>query len=231
VSVETSSRLHALLVASEALLAAWSARVAGTSDVVALAERDLQHALDVVVRRRPQVVVVEQGFASTARGSAFLQRLRRDPELPPVEVRVLSPEQVAALVSPHPPVVLSASALVALAQPVRGRLRRAARVRVPSGVEAQVDGAPASLVDVSVLGAQVVTSRTLKPNQRVRLQLVHDGNVVRAIAGVAWSSLELPKGRSPQYRAGIEFSDADPDALEAFYAHLVSSAPAKGREP
>lgn len=226
-TVEASSTLHALLLASEDVLAAWSARAHPGADVLALAESDLHHALDVIARRRPEVLVVEQGFASTARGSAFLQRLRRDPGLPRVEVRVLSAEHAAALASPHTPLGASPAAVVALAQPLRGGLRRAARLRVPDGVEAEVDGAPASLVDVSTLGAQVVTPRTLRPNQRVRLQLVHDGNVVRATAGVAWSTLELPKGRTPQYRAGVEFREADPETLEAFCAHIVSSVPPK----
>ncbi len=228
-SIEQSSTLHTLFLASEEVLAAWSARVHGSSEVLALAERDVAHALEVIARRRPQVVIVEQGFASTARGAAFLQRLRHDPELPRVELRVLPSEHAAAVASPHSPLANSPAAIVALAQPIRGRLRRAARVRVPEGVEAQVDGAPASLVDVSTLGAQVVSTRALKPNQRVRLLLAHEGRVVRAIAGVAWSNLELPKGRSPQYRAGVEFSDADPEALEAFYARLASSAPSKDR--
>ncbi len=228
-AAEQPGTLHTVFLASEEVLAAWSARAQAASEVLALDERDLQHALEVIARRRPQVVVVEQGLASTARGAAFLQRLRRDPDLPRVELRVLSAEHAAALASPHSPLGASPSAVVALAQPLRGGLRRAPRVSVPDGVEIQVDGAPASLVDVSTLGAQVVTARTLKPNQRVRLQLVHEGNVVRAIAGVAWSSFELPKGRSPQYRAGVEFSDADPNALEAFYARLVSSAPPKPR--
>jgi hypothetical protein len=38
---------------------------------------------------------------------------------------------------------------------------------------------------------------------------------VRFSAGVAWSAFELPKGQ-PRYRAGIEFFDADSEALTRF---------------
>ena len=55
----------------------------------------------------------------------------------------------------------------------------------------------------------------LKPNQRVRLSFVDGTRPVRFSAGVAWSAFELPKGQ-PRYRAGIEFFDADPDAVNRF---------------
>ena len=39
------------------------------------------------------------------------------------------------------------------------------------GTEAQVDGSPAALVDLSTMGAQIVSSAPLKPQQRVRMVL------------------------------------------------------------
>jgi hypothetical protein len=33
---------------------------------------------------------------------------------------------------------------------------------------------------------------------------------------VAWASFEIPPKDGPRYRAGIEFVDADAEALEAF---------------
>ena len=78
-----------------------------------------------------------------------------------------------------------------------------------------IDGNPALLVDLSVVGAQVVSNTLLKPNQRVRLSFIESSRPVRFSAGVAWSAFELPKGE-PRYRAGIEFFDADPDAVTRF---------------
>ena len=71
--------------------------------------------------------------------------------------------------------------------------RRAPRHRIIGGIEVLIDGNPALLVDMSV----------------------ESSKAVRFSAGVAWSSFELPKG-TPRYRAGIEFFDADADAVSRF---------------
>jgi hypothetical protein len=226
-SVDPHGSVHTVLVASEEVLAAWCARHPAPGDVVALDEADTTHALEVIVRRRPEVVVIEQRYLSTARGQAFVHRLRHDEDLPPVEIRVLSPEHTAAIASAHSPIAISPSAIVALAQPISGPVRRAVRVQMPEGVQVRIDGAPAELVDLSVFGAQIVSPKTLKPNQKVRLQMSDDSGTLRAVAGVAWSTFEIPKGRSPRYRVGMEFRNADPDTIEAFYSRLVTSAPLK----
>ncbi|HXH25057.1 MAG TPA: PilZ domain-containing protein, partial [Vicinamibacterales bacterium] len=93
--------------------------------------------------------------------------------------------------------------------------RRALRFKVADGVEVFVDGNPATLVDVSVVGAQVVSPTILRPNQRVRLSLPDGGRLIRVSGGVAWAAFEMPKG-GPQYRAGIEFFDSDPAAIQRF---------------
>jgi hypothetical protein len=83
------------------------------------------------------------------------------------------------------------------------------------GTEAQVDGAPAALVDLSVVGAQVIAQSPLKPNQRVRITLADDVTVVRFDAAVVWASFEIPRGIT-RYRAGVEFMDGRPDAIQGF---------------
>jgi hypothetical protein len=68
-----------------------------------------------------------------------------------------------------------------------------------------------------VIGAQVVSQTILKPNQRVRMSLPHTPRPIRFSAGVAWAAFEMPKGRpTPHYRAGLEFFDADADAVGQF---------------
>lgn len=79
------------------------------------------------------------------------------------------------------------------------------------GVTAQVEGKDATVIDLSAGGAQVVSSATLRPNQKLRISLPLEPDA-RLRATVAWASFELPKGPSaaPRYRAGIEFNDEDP---------------------
>src|SRR4029434_4570334 len=53
--------------------------------------------------------------------------------------------------------------------------RRAQRYRVRPGVEIQVDGNPASVVDLSVVGVQVLSATVLRPNQKGRPRLTTEG--------------------------------------------------------
>jgi hypothetical protein len=82
-----------------------------------------------------------------------------------------------------------------------------------------VDGNPVALVDVSVIGAQVISPSILRPNQRIRVTLPDPGRPIRVAAGVAWASFEMPKA-GPRYRAGIEFFDADVTAVGGWMAKL-----------
>ena len=76
-----------------------------------------------------------------------------------------------------------------------------------------IDGKPAALINLSIVGAQVVSPTILKPNQRVRMSLPDPDGPIRCMAGVAWAAFEMPKS-GPVYRAGIEFFDADATNVE-----------------
>ena len=62
-------------------------------------------------------------------------------------------------------------------------------------VEILVDGNPARLIDLSPIGAQVLSGSVLKPNQRVRVSMVDERVTLRMQATVAWARFEMPKGR------------------------------------
>src|SRR4029450_7749675 len=70
----------------------------------------------------------------------------------------------------------STSVAVAPAEPATRPLdwhgtRRATRYKVRPGVEIQVDGNPASVVDLSIVGVQVLSATVLRPNQKVRISI------------------------------------------------------------
>jgi len=96
--------------------------------------------------------------------------------------------------------------------------RRAPRFRIAAKVEIQVDGHPATLVDLSTVGAQVVSVGALKPNQRVRITMGDAKASLRFNAAVAWAKFEIPPGSGPRYRAGLDFVDADHKSVDAFCA-------------
>jgi hypothetical protein len=97
--------------------------------------------------------------------------------------------------------------------------RRAPRYRVRPGVEIQLDGNPAAVVDLSSMGAQVLSATILRPNQRVRISVPTDEFVMRFRGAIAWAKFELPKPTEPpRYRAGVEFLDADAAAMADYCA-------------
>ncbi len=191
----------------------------------AFSDADALRALDIISKRRPPVIALERLFAATSRGAALINRIKADPALAACEIRIVAHDSNYTSVSPRRPAEPGASPAVAVEEPPAAEpqnldwkgTRRAPRFKVVEGVEVMIDGNPAALMDLSVIGAMVVSPTTLKPNQRIRLSLPQDPRPIRFSAGVAWAAFEMPKDKpAPQYRAGIEFFDADADAVLKF---------------
>ena len=184
-------------------------------DALAFSDADALKALEAITRDRPKVIALEKQFAATSRGAALIKRIKADPKLRKCEIRVVTHEGGSEEV-PQPDAASqggeSEAAPVKLDQ--RGT-RRAPRVKIVDGVEVLIDGSPAMLVDLSVVGAQVVSPTILRPNQRVRMVLPDEERPIRCVAGVAWAAFEMPKS-GPRYRAGIEFFDAESGNLDRF---------------
>lgn len=198
------------------------------ADAQAFPDSEALRALDVISRERPSVVALERLFAATSRGAALINRIKADPTLAACEIRIVAHDSNYTRVSPRRPAEAGGAAPVAVEEPPapaaggsqnldwRGT-RRAPRFKVLDNVEVAIDGNPATLMDLSVIGAMVISPTTLKPNQRIRMSLPQEPRAIRFSAGVAWAAFEMPKGKpAPQYRAGIEFFDADADAVLKF---------------
>jgi hypothetical protein len=185
----------------------------GFGDALAFSDAEALKALEAITRERPKVIALEKQFAATSRGAALIKRINADPKLRKCEIRVVSHEGESDEVSPD-----AAAAGAEAAAPAkldqRGT-RRAPRVKIVDGVEVLIDGSPAMLIDLSVVGAQVVSPTILRPNQRVRMILPDEERPIRCVAGVAWAAFEMPK-TGPRYRAGIEFFDAESGNLDRF---------------
>ena len=160
----------------------------------------------------------------------MIKRIKADPSLIGCEIKIVADDgkpltakkakkdAPAAAAAPAPvekdpaPAMTSSAPAAPLDQ--RGT-RRAPRFVVAKGIEVMIDGNPAALINLSVVGAQVVSPTILKPNQRVRMTLQDRGGPIRVMAGVAWAAFEMPKS-GPVYRAGIEFYDAEAGNVERF---------------
>jgi hypothetical protein len=234
----------AVIIAALNLTPALCERLAEEGELLTFADTEPIQALQTILEQRPRLIVLERLFAATPRGAALINRIKTDPQISQAEIRVMSHTgdytrvvsrgavTEAVAVSPPPPAFASgtessehlyeAEAPVATADAAPRQLdwhgtRRAPRYRIRQGVEIQLDGNPANLVDLSVMGAQVISATILRPNQRVRISVPTDEFVMRFRGAVAWAKFELPKPTEPpRYRAGVEFADADAAAMDDY---------------
>jgi hypothetical protein len=185
-------------------------------EVHPFADADALKALELIMRIRPQSVVLERTFAGTSRGAALINRIKVDPALAACELRIIAPGGAGGRAAVEPTVDIAAPAPPSPVAPLDQRgTRRAARIRIADGVEVLIDGNPATLVDLSSYGAQVISVAVLKPNQRVRVQLPAATPPLRLTASIAWAAFEIPKS-GPRYRAGMAFIEPDADAIRRF---------------
>jgi len=233
----------AVVIAASNLMPSLRERLADDGELVVFPDTEPIQALRAILEHRPSLIVLERLFAATPRGAALINRIKNDPQLGHAEVRVMShsgdyhrvvskasgapppppaPAQepapashgaVATEAPPAPPV-----AAESLPRPLDWHgTRRAPRHRIRPGVEIQLDGNPVQVIDLSHVGAQVLSQTILRPNQRVRVSMPNEDFVMRFRGAIAWAKFELPQpSEPPRYRAGVEFSDADASAVESY---------------
>jgi CheY-like chemotaxis protein len=223
-----------VVIAATNLMPGLRDRLSDEGDLLAFADTEPIQALQAILAHKPQLIVLERLFAATPRGAALINRIKTDQQLAHAEVRVMSHTGDYSRVVKQASVEAPAAAVAGAghdAGPPDGALieaesprqldwhgtRRAPRYRIRRGVEIQLDGNGASVVDLSVIGAQVLSPTILRPNQRVRISVPTDEFVMRFRGAVAWAKFELPKpAEPPRYRAGIEFVDADSASMEDY---------------
>jgi hypothetical protein len=194
----------------------------------AFVDADALKALESITKDKPKLIVLERTFAATSRGAALIKRIKADPALVRCEIKIVahdgshtSGKKKADAADPVASAAEAAArAAAAPSVPAKAPLdqrgtRRAPRYQVVSGIEVIIDGKPATLINLSVVGAQVVSATILRPNQRIRMMLPDTERPIRFAAGVAWAAFEMPKA-GPHYRAGIEFFDAETENLDKF---------------
>lgn len=214
-----SSRI--VLIATSDVLPRLQARLDPNAEVQTFTDSEALEALDHIIRTKPGVIALQDDFSATSRGAALINRIKADPTLSGCEVRVLARDASRSRIAVKRGAGARAAAVAVDEQPkpaldVKGT-RRAPRVRIKDGVEISVDGNPAALVDLSAVGAQVVSPTVLKPNQRVRISMGEGKSAVKCSGAVAWAAFEMPKGMPTRYRAGIDFgTSADVDGVSGF---------------
>jgi hypothetical protein len=202
-----SSRI--VLIGPSDALPSLQERLDPSADIQLFTDSEALEALDHIIKAKPALVAMQDEFADSSRGQALINRIKDDATLASVEVRVMaknpSQNRVAVKRGSHG----GGGAAVAVDEPKpaldQKGTRRAQRVRIKDGVEVAVDGNPAVLVDLSKVGAQVVSPTVLKPNQRVRVVMGNGAGAVKCSGAIAWAAFEMPKGMPTRYRAGIDW--------------------------
>jgi hypothetical protein len=182
-------------------------RLDPSAEVQTFTESEALEALDHIIKTKPALVAMHDEFSDSSRGQALINRIKDDATLSDVEVRVMAANaaqnRVAVKRGSH------GGTAVAVDEPKpaldQKGTRRAPRIRIKDGVEVAVDGNPAALIDLSQVGAQVVSATVLKPNQRVRITMGDGKAAVKCAGSIAWAAFEMPKGMPTRYRAGIDW--------------------------
>ena len=204
-----------IFIAPEDLLSTWSSKAA-PPDLLTLADADVDHALAVIERRHPHVVVISRPFAASERGVTFVNRIQANAALTDVQVRVLSEARSAVLRASGPvagELIACVSRSLKYCEDIPKSTRRAPRVPAPIGFEVQIDEVRTSLVNVSTVGLQIVSPVPLRPNSTVKVVIAHGGIDLCTPAAIAWSSWETERS-SAAYRAGVAFGEPQMELLK-----------------
>ncbi len=209
-----------VVIATADVLPALEQRVAGSlgGEIAAFNETQAIQALETVVKRKPAVVAFERMFAMTPRGAALINRIKADPKLKKIEVRVVAHDSDYSRVSPRK----ITDAQKALDQ--KGT-RRAPRFKMAEKTVVAIEQTAGVLIDLSTIGAHFVSQLAVKPGQELKLTLTDASGNLKLMSRVVWASFEIPPNSGPRYRAGVELVDADAASVDAFILrHKIPSA-------
>jgi hypothetical protein len=202
--------------------------------VIRFTDNKLAAALESIQLNHPRLIAIEALLAQTPAGKGFIERVERlglrgsaiqlivqsngkwtttpynvEPVAGAVEAGSAQADRTTAIITT--PAAAAAGALKG------ANTRRAHRFKVLESLNAVVENKQANLVNISILGAQVVSQPSLRPNDNVKIALPDGDDTVRLTAHVAWSVFEQARmGSDTYYRAGMEFTDAAKEILEDY---------------
>ncbi len=209
--------------------------------VMWFSEGNLASALDSIRMNHPKLVAVEAAFAQRPQGQVFLSKIEqmaiRGSAIQLV-VRANSgwattPYNAGEMAAAQSQSVSAAGLRVAAAerapaapQTKGANTRRASRFKVLESLNAVVENGQANLVNISIIGAQVVSPSVIRPTQKVKIMLPDSKDMVELNGQVAWSTFErIQLQTEPYYRAGMEFTDAAQEILEDYCRRHCSHDP------
>jgi hypothetical protein len=205
----------AIVIVNAAYKVALRKRLQTDSGIAVFSDTESLQALEAIVRHPPRMVALDSTFAATSRGATMVTRLKTEPSLSGIELRMLIEDETKVPLILSQAVTSPEKAMLQTSRPLdRVGTRQAARFPMGRRV-VMVNGEHSHLVDLSVTGAQVLVSIRLSPTQSVRLTLFDEATEIRCQGTVAWS-VAVPGGAAVQYRAGVQLINPDSTRLSAF---------------
>ena len=175
--------------------------------VAYFASSSLGSALEAIQTHGPRAVAIDSGIVQTQQGSGFVKRVE-NLALPNCPIRLIIQRNGAwKTVDREPPPVPDTAATTgpqhtsrdAAAPPTN--TRRAPRFPMLDAIDASVEGGQATIINISVLGAQLVSVPVLRPGQTVKIALPDANELLRVTANVAWSTFQQTAQGTAVYRA------------------------------
>jgi hypothetical protein len=209
------AKAEVILVAAPELIPALRERVGDGGTVMTFADSDPVRAMEAIAAERPPVVALERLFAASPRGAALIARIKDDPSLDASEIRILSHDSEYRRVSPRRRDTPPQKTASRPAQAFDRGTRRSPRFKMKESAAATVDGQPARLVDLSLCGVQLIGPESLRARRPATVALGAPHEQLILAGTVVWARVELSR-RGPAAKVGIEFTDPDSEAIEAF---------------
>ncbi len=218
---DARSRTEALLATIESergRIQALERAQASAEDAWKEAETRLEQLARERERLAAELAIAREALADTAPPAG---KSAPQPAAPAVaakaDTRTHDPEPQA----PMPPPVASAKNkpldAVAMSDDGWSSVRLSTRYAFRDKLEIQLNTGVALLCDLSIGGCQLLSRGALKPKQSVKIGLPSGDKTIGCTGKVIWARLEPPAmGQPLSYRAGVQFSNADQTAIEAF---------------
>jgi hypothetical protein len=217
-----------IVIADVTRMAAIRSGLPFSGRVLQFTNANLASALEAIQKHAPRVVAIDAILVQTQQGLGFIKRVE-NLAVPGSAIRLIvhgngawttTARDAQPAKEAEAPIVrapASAARPAVIAAPQTGaNTRRAPRFPMLDSLDASVEGGQASLVNISVLGAQVVSRPVLRPGQTVKIALPDAEETLRLTAHVAWSLFQQTREGAAVYRAGIAFTDATTEALEDY---------------
>jgi len=204
--------------------------------VMMFASTSLGSAMESIRAYRPKIVAIDAIVLQTTSGVQFVDRLEQF-AMPGCTTMILvqhegrwittprnggrngGPARSGGPQGPAPSkqIVVAAPEAVAAPRAEVVSTRRVPRFLVKDSLDVVIESGCANLIDLSVLGAQLVSLPVLRPGQKIKVGLPDTGDMLNVVAQVAWSLFEKPQMQAePHYRVGLEFTDAAQQMLEKY---------------